>query len=228
MNTNGEIADLMVKEGIQITESTAKLVGLGAKNLAAIIIALINEDTKLQGKTNLKQLLKSDKPLCIIQVKENDLKNFNAEAKKYGVLFTAVSDKNSNTGFCDIIAKQEDVTKLNYIMEKLGYAAPEVDIETEKDAPEKAKKPMEEQSKNQHPRVENKENPQENKSSKYGDMEKTDNGINGKPSVRKKIEEIKQEQARAKKPPEKQQTQQHTQSQNKGKKKKKSKQKGRG
>ena len=124
MNTSGEVADLMVKEGIQITESAAKLAGLGAKNLAAIIIALMNDESKMQGKTNLKQLLKSDKPLCILQIKETDLKKFNSEAKKYGVLFTAVSDKTNNTGLCDVIAKQEDVTKLNYIMEKLGYTAP--------------------------------------------------------------------------------------------------------
>lgn len=55
MNTSGEVADLMVKEGIQITESAAKLAGLGAKNLAAIIIALINDDTKLQGKAYIKE-----------------------------------------------------------------------------------------------------------------------------------------------------------------------------
>ena len=40
MNTSGEVADLMVKEGIQITESAVKLTALGAKNLAAIIMAL--------------------------------------------------------------------------------------------------------------------------------------------------------------------------------------------
>ena len=61
MNQSGEVADLMVKESIQITESAAKLAALGAKNLAAIVIALINDDTKMQGKTNLKQLLKSDR-----------------------------------------------------------------------------------------------------------------------------------------------------------------------
>ena len=234
MNTNGEVADLMVKEGIQITESTAKLVGLGAKNLAAIIIALINEDTKLQGKTNLKQLLKSDKPLCILQIKEEDLKSFNAEAKKYGVLFTAVSDKTQDNGFCDIIAKQDDVTKLNYIMEKMGYAAPDIDIEPEKDNPEKndtaekPDKPTEEQEKNRQPRAEKnpqKENPHVNKSTTFGYTEKTDNGINQKTSVRKKVEEIKQEQAKSKKPPEKEK-QQIIQPQNNGKKKKKSKKKG--
>ena len=97
MNTSGEVADLMVRESIQVTESAAKLAGLGAKNLAAIIIALINDDNKLQGKTNLKQLLKADKPLCILQIKENDLNKFNQEAKKYGVLLTAVSDKANTT-----------------------------------------------------------------------------------------------------------------------------------
>ena len=40
MSTNGETADLMVREGIQITESALKLAGLGAKNLAALLCAL--------------------------------------------------------------------------------------------------------------------------------------------------------------------------------------------
>ncbi len=196
MNTSGEVADLMVKEGIQITESTAKLVGLGAKNLAAIVIALINDDTKLQGKTNLKQLLKSDKPLCILQIKEDDLRAFNSETKKYGVLFTAVSDKTNNTGLCDIIAKQDDVTKLNYIMEKMGYAAPEIEPE-----PEQSKNEKETPQKKQSPRV--KENQRESGFMKRGDTEKTDSGIEYKPSVRKKVEEYKEQiKAQAAKSPE--------------------------
>ena len=40
MNTSGEVADLMVKEAIQVTESAVKLAGLGAKNLAALLIAV--------------------------------------------------------------------------------------------------------------------------------------------------------------------------------------------
>ena len=57
MSTNGETADLMVREGIQITESALKLAGLGAKNLAALLIALANDNQKLAGKTNLKRLI---------------------------------------------------------------------------------------------------------------------------------------------------------------------------
>lgn len=50
MNTSGETAELVVKEGIQITESAVKLAGLGAKNLAALLIAIAKENPKLSGK----------------------------------------------------------------------------------------------------------------------------------------------------------------------------------
>ena len=207
MNTSGEVADLMVKEGIQITESAAKLAGLGAKNLAAIIVALLKDESRMQGKTNLKQLLKSDKPLCILQIKEADLKKFNTEAKKYGVLFTAVSDKTNNTGLCDVIAKQEDVTKLNYIMEKLGYTAPEIE---EKTKPEDAKdekrddsnreksssreKTKEHNEKNRAPRA--REYRSEHRYTKRGDTERADR--NTKDSVKVRINDIKAHRADSK------------------------------
>lgn len=203
MNTSGEVADLMVKEGIQITESTAKLAGLGAKNLAAIIMALVSDNTKLQGKTSLKQLLKSEKPLCIVQIKQSDFRTFNDEAKKYGVLFTAVTDKTKDTGFCDIIAKEEDVTKLNYIMEKMGYAAPKVNIEQEKEK-DTSTPELDDKSKNQYPRA--KENQQESEFMKHGVTGKTDSDIDKKTSVKKKIEEFKQ-QKKSKKTPQKERNQ---------------------
>lgn len=206
MNTSGEVADLMVKEGIQITESAAKLAGLGAKNLAAIIVALLKDESRMQGKTNLKQLLKSDKPLCILQIKEVDLKKFNTEAKKYGVLFTAVSDKTNNTGLCDVIAKQEDVTKLNYIMEKLGYTAPAEeknnyedseridDSSREKNVDDKTK---EHREKNRDPRA--REYRSEHRYTKRGDTERADR--NTKDSVKVRINDIKAQRAANRKEP---------------------------
>lgn len=221
MNTSGEVADLMVKEGLQITEEVAKLTGLGAKNLAAIIIALLKEDNKMQGKTNLKKLLKSDKPLCIMQIKEQDIGKFNSEAKKYGVLFTAVKDNTNNTGLCDIIAKQEDVTKLNYIMEKMGYAAPEKEIEPEPELEKEQNVPAKDEAlKKNNPQV--KENQQEKGFMKHEDTERTENHYNGKPSVRKKVEEIKAEQSKqkAEKTPQKEKVQTNTQPRKKKFKKK--------
>ena len=210
MNTSGEVADLMVKEGLQITEEVVKLTGLGAKNLAAIVIALLKEDNKLQGETNLKRLLKSDKKLCILQIKESDIKKFNDAAKKYGVLFTVVKDKENGSGLCDIIAKQEDVTQLNYIMEKLGYSAPTEEIEPEpekepsEDKTEEKKgtdKPEREQAKEEepkNPKPRAKENQQEKESMKHGGTERMDSHTERKPSVKKKIEDIKTEQKKEK------------------------------
>ena len=190
MNTSGEVADLMVKEGIQITESAAKLAGLGAKNLAAIIVALLKDESRMHGKTNLKQLLKSDKPLCILQIKEADLRKFNSEAKKYGVLFTAVSDKTNNTGLCDVIAKQEDVTKLNYIMEKLGYTAPAAEkknsFDDRADADNSQHDVDRTKEKNSGPR--GREYRSEHRYTKRGDTERADR--NTKDSVRDRINDI--------------------------------------
>lgn len=87
MSTSGETADLMVKEGIQITESAVKLAGLGAKNLAALLIALANDNQKLAGKTNLKRLIHDGEELTIFSVKKEDLAGFHGEAKRYGVLY---------------------------------------------------------------------------------------------------------------------------------------------
>ena len=189
MNTSGEVADLMVKEGIQITESATKLAALGAKNLAAIIIAMMQDEKRLRGKTNLTQLLKSDKPLCILQIKEADIHKFNSEAKKYGVLFTAVTDKTNNTGLCDIIAKQEDVTKLNYIMERMGYAAPQI-TQDEKPEEKAEDKSGDKSEKKSNPRT--KEYQSEKRYTARGGKEKQRNS--DKPSVKAKINDIKAKQ----------------------------------
>ena len=209
MNTSGEVADLFVKEGIQITEATAKLAGLGAKNLAAIVIALIKDSNKLQGKTNIKQLLKSEKPLCIMTVKKSDLSKFHSEAKKYGVLYSAVSDKTKNIGYCDIIAKQEDVTKLNYIIEKLDITIPKlIDAENEPEQPDKtdgAKAPKSDKADGEkvpkgkdapEDNAQKKANPRPRESQRgqrstgYGDIAETVRATN-RPSVKAQVKQIR-------------------------------------
>ena len=222
MNTSGEVADLMAKEAIQMTESAVKLTALGVKNLAAIVMALANDDGKTEGVAKLKQMLKTGKQLCIMQIKEADLKKFNAEAKNYGIMYRPVADKTNDNGLCDVIAFQDDIPRLNYIMEKLGYSATEHEIEPE--APEQAAAPpdkaKDENSKNRPSRAERtNENPHGNKSISFEDTAKTDSGI--KPSVRKKIEDIKADLEEKKKPtPEKEKAIQHKQPQQKKRKKK--------
>lgn len=61
----------------------------------------------------------------MFDLKEQDLTVFKQEAKKYGVLFSVIKDGANGNGHVDILAKAEDVSKLNRIFERLHYAAPE-------------------------------------------------------------------------------------------------------
>lgn len=124
MSTNGETADLMVREGIQITESVVKLAGLGAKNLAALLIAVANDNQKLAGKTTLKRLIQDGDELTIFSVKKEDLDGFRMEAKSYGVLYCPIINKMEDTGTVEIMAKAKDARQLNRIFERMGYPAP--------------------------------------------------------------------------------------------------------
>ena len=57
MDASGEVADLMVKESIQLTEESIKLLAAGCKNLTAFLYALAKDNKKLVGKTSMKRLL---------------------------------------------------------------------------------------------------------------------------------------------------------------------------
>ena len=181
MSTNGETADLMVREGIQITESALKLAGLGAKNLAALLIALANDNQKLAGKTNLKRLIHDGEELTIFSVKQEDLKGFQMEAKRYGVLFYPIINKVEKTGTVEIMAKAKDARQINRILERMGIAVPT------RQEDESAKKEVS--------RV-----PSGEKSREYGTdtkaaTETMTSDPKQRPSVRKKMEEIKAQQA---------------------------------
>ena len=186
MNTSGEVADLMVKEAIQVTESAVKLAGLGAKNLAALLIAVMQDNQKTQGKTNIQKLIKEGKQLCILQIDKNDLSKFNSESKKYGVLYTAVADKTGDSNLVDIIAKHEDIGRLNYIMEKMGCPIPDKDDFIEE---------QHEQPKNAPARAAKKDAPQKNKSKAHGNGSKKmpETERTTKPSVKETLDKLKKQ-----------------------------------
>lgn len=124
MSTSGETADLVVKESIQITESAVKLAGLGAKNLAALLVALAKDNPKLAGKTGLKRLIQDGEELTIFSVKQEDLKGFQMESKRYGVLFYPIINRVEKTGTVEVMAKAKDAQQINRIFERMGYPAP--------------------------------------------------------------------------------------------------------
>ncbi len=130
MDVSGDVADLMVKEGIQLTEESIKLLAAGSKNLAAFLFALARDEKKLVGKTGMARLLREGKELKVFHIKESDLPDFRAFSKK-NVLFAVVKDKRRSDGIVDLITNTDFVSQVNHFMERRGYAAPERGTESE-------------------------------------------------------------------------------------------------
>lgn len=171
MSTNGETADMVVRESIQITESAVKLAGLGAKNLAALLVAVAKDNPKLSGKTGLKRLIQDGEELTVFSVKQEDLKGFKMESKRYGVLFYPIN-RVEKTGTVEIMAKAKDARQINRIFERMGYPAPVREDDTAKKA---------------NPRVRS-----ENSFGERGNGARTSTEMD-KPSVRAKVKALKAE-----------------------------------
>lgn len=123
MDVSGDVADLMVKESIQLTEASIKLLAAGGTSLAALLWALAKEDKKLVGKTGMARLLRENKELKVFQIKESDLAEFRAYAKK-NVLYSVVKDKRRTDGVVDLVTNVDFVSQVNLFMERRGYGAP--------------------------------------------------------------------------------------------------------
>ena len=189
MSTNGEAADLMVREGIQITESALKLAGLGAKNLAALLIALANDNQKVAGKTTLKRLIQDGEELTIFSINEKDLAAFRKESTQYGVLYYPIVNRAENTGTVEIMAKAKDARQINHILERMGIDLPDRQKQeegAEKKAPSRV--PSEERS-----REYGTDTPETTEQSMTTDKPEraAADAPKQRPSVRKKVEGIK-------------------------------------
>lgn len=123
MDVSGDVADLMVKESIQLTEASIKLLAAGGTSLAALLWALAKEDKKLVGKAGMGRLLRENKELKVFQIKESDLAEFRAYAKK-NVLYSVVKDKRRTDGVVDLVTNVDFVSQVNLFMERRDYGAP--------------------------------------------------------------------------------------------------------
>lgn len=124
MDVSGEVADLLVKESIQVTEASIKLMAAGSKNLAAFLWALAKDGKKVSGLTSMAQLYRSEKPTVLFRIKESDLKEFRAFAKK-NVLFAVLKFKGANDGTVDLVTNVDYAAQVNLFLERKGYPIPE-------------------------------------------------------------------------------------------------------
>ena len=122
MNTSSDAAEQLVRISLNTVEVAAKITGNGAKNVAVMLYAIMKDQKQTKGKTRLNNMLKSGQPLKIYAVRDEDLQKFCAEAKKYGVLYCVLKDKNADDGMTDIMVREFDSAKINRIFERFNLA----------------------------------------------------------------------------------------------------------
>ena len=125
MNQSSDAAEQIVRLSLEGFEVAAKISGTGAKNVAVLLYTLMKDKQKTAGKTNLTNMLKSGKELKVFSVKASEFQKFTQEAKRYGVLYSALINKKdkSSDGIIDIMVRAEDAAKINRIVERFKLSS---------------------------------------------------------------------------------------------------------
>lgn len=121
MDASEQAAEQIVRMTLAGSEMVLRLTGTGAKNVAAGLMAAAASTERTKGKARLATMLKSGKELRVFQLKQEDLERFAQEAKRYGLLYTVVKPEDKGAPKLDVMARAEDASKINRILEKLGY-----------------------------------------------------------------------------------------------------------
>lgn len=119
MNNGGDAADQIVRYSLEGTEVALKLTGSAAKNFAVFAAAVLKDQKKTRGKTNLTRLLTAGKPLKFFMIPEDRAKDFANEAKARGLLYVPVKNK-KQPGKIELAVWAEDAAKVNRVMENMG------------------------------------------------------------------------------------------------------------
>ena len=142
MEVSGEAADLVMKEGVQISEEAIKLLAKGAKNLAALLYALAKDQKKLYGMVGMNRLLSEQRPIEVLPLRTENFDDFKQRAKKVGLLFSAIVDKKSDAPYIEILTNIDHLSQANYILEQMGYQPKQL----EDTQPKKAQPPARQES----------------------------------------------------------------------------------
>ena len=209
MNYGGDAAEQVVRMSLETFEVAARITGTGAKNIAILLAAVLKEEQKTKGKARLTNMLKSGKELKVFTIQNQDLKRFSQEAKRYGVLYCVLKNKDdkSDTAVVDVIARAEDAPKIQRITERFKLAT--VDTATvmsdikerdelfgKREASVSEKLGKEEVQDSNPSQAKTEKDPlSEPNSKKENRSNGSATGLNNKPSVKEKLDEYKEKAA---------------------------------
>lgn len=219
---SADTADQMMKmtlEGIEVAaEIGLKAGGTAAKSLAVTLYAILTDNKKIKGRTNLDNMLKSGKELKVFAIHHSDLEKFCTEAKHYGVLYSVLKEKNNTDGIVDIMVRAEDASKISRMVDKFDLAT--IDTKAIRESVLSQNKDVQPLSDEQHDALlsklmDEKTNPELARMSKDGTpfepssktlkkenkkkavARKRSTATTDRPSVRKELQEIKQEKLKS-------------------------------
>lgn len=174
MDVGGAAADVVVKEGVELTGEALKLAGAGLKNVAALLLAIKHEHYKLVGKTNAKTLAKDPSPAVVAPLKAEDKKKFQKLARSFGLLYFIPKKRDENNPVFNVVSNEANAAKLNAVFQAMGYSVP-------------ARETREEPAKKAIPRA-----PQERSSNGRGNgLKQTMERSTDKPSVKNQLEALR-------------------------------------
>lgn len=124
MSISSESAEQMTGMILKTEEVCLRITGTAAKEILALLAAILKDQKQTKGKTRLTNMLKSGKELKVFSVNKRDLNRFMQEAKRYGVLYSALVDKHNKDfdGMVDIMVRAEDASKINRIVQRFKIA----------------------------------------------------------------------------------------------------------
>lgn len=125
MNVAGDSAEQVVKFSLEAFEVIARITGSGAKEAIAMMYAILKDrEDKSVGKTKLENMLKTSKNMDIFSIQKKDLNKYQEQAKKYGIKFCALMDKNDKSpdGIVDLLVRSEDAKRINRVVERFNLS----------------------------------------------------------------------------------------------------------
>lgn len=117
-NLEGDATNKMVNLGVDLMGSGFKLGGSLAKETLLLVLEKVKETQENKvGLTSVKKLLKSKDELNVVNLGKEHLDFFKKEAKRLGVGFASIGDKESNG--VKVIYKTKDVNIIKSIMQDI-------------------------------------------------------------------------------------------------------------
>lgn len=125
MNASGDAAEQIVRMTLEGVQVAAKITGDNVERLANLLIIALKDNSNTSiGKASLTKMLKTNKPIKVFEIKDEHLRKFCEEAKRYGVMYHVLKDNKAKDGKCDIMVREEDTEKVNRIFERFQLGTP--------------------------------------------------------------------------------------------------------